>query len=68
MSTTCNQGIVIPTLSTDPCGDIGRIKAECVIDSNLYSDLGLSVNATQQQINQALYLAYKNLKQIVDAL
>lgn len=67
MPTICNQGITIPQLSTDPCGG-ERIKAECVIDSNLYSDLGLSVNATQQQINQALYLAYKNLKQIVDAL
>ena len=67
MSTICNQGIVIPTLSTDPCGG-ERIKAECVVDSNLYSDLGLSANATQQQINQALYLAFKNLKQIVDAL
>lgn len=67
MSTTCNQGIAIPTLSTDPCGG-ERIKAECVVDSNLYSELSLSINATQQQINQALYLAYKNLKQIVDAL
>jgi hypothetical protein len=67
MGTTCNQGIAIPDLSTDPCGG-ERIKAECVVDSNLYNDLGLSANATQQQINNALYLAFKNLKTIVDGL
>ena len=67
MPTTCNQGIVIPALSIDPCGG-ERIKAECVVDSNLYSDLGLSVNATQQQINNALYLAFKNLKTTLDGL
>ena len=60
MATPCNQGIVIPELSTDPCGG-ERVKAECVIDSNLYSDLSLPANATQQQINQALYLAFRNL-------
>ena len=67
MSTTCNQGIAIPTLSTDPCGG-ERIKAECVVDSNLYSELSLSINATQQQINQALYLAFLNLKATTENL
>lgn len=65
MPSNCDTGIVIPSLSQDPChGD--RTPAQCVIDSNLYSELGLSVNATQQQINNALYLAFLNLKNQIE--
>jgi hypothetical protein len=52
---------------TDECqGE--RVKAQCVVDSGIYSELQLSANATQQQINQALYLAFLNLKSQLDAL
>lgn len=61
MKKNCEQGVVIPPLVEDPC-DGERVPANCVVDSNLYSDLGLSENATQQQINNALYLAFKNLQ------
>lgn len=63
----CNNGINIPTLETDPCrGE--RMSAGCLIDESLYSELSLESNATQQQINQALYLAFLNLKSITDNL
>lgn len=62
MSTDCSTGIAIPTLPTDPCKG-NQVSANCVIDSNVYTDLGLPANATQVQINQALYLAFKNLHQ-----
>lgn len=67
MAKICEQGIVVPDLIQDPCGG-ENIKASCVRDSNLYTDLSLEANASQQDINQALYLAFKNLKQIVDNL
>lgn len=62
----CRDGINIPTnLPEDPCGG-ERIPSSCVTDSSLYSQLGLEEGATQQQINQALYLAFINLKGITD--
>jgi hypothetical protein len=51
----------------DPCNG-ERIAAQCVTDSAVYTELGLSANSTQQQINQALYLAFLNLKSQLDAL
>ncbi len=64
----CRDGINIPTnLPEDPCGG-ERINTTCVIDSATFSELGLSENATQAQINQALYLAFINLKGITDNL
>ena len=67
MSTTCSQGLNTPELIEDIC-EGERVLAECVVDSSLYSDLGLSANSTQKQINQALYLAFKILKNILDNL
>ena len=65
MSTPCNNGISIPILETDLCQG-SRINATCVIYESLYSELSLSANATQQEINQAIYLAYLNLKATTD--
>lgn len=59
MSTPCNL-YVAPVFQEDECqGE--RVKAQCVVDSSLYAELGLSADSTQQQINQALYLAFLNL-------
>jgi hypothetical protein len=67
MPTNCSQGLNTPVLDTDPCNG-ERVSAGCVVDPNLYSDLGLPINSTQQQINQALYLALKNLQNQINAL
>lgn len=62
----CNNYIV-PLFQTDEClGD--RKPASCIIDSSIYTELGLEENSTQQQINQALYLAFLNLKTITENL
>ena len=63
----CNNGINIPTLETDPCNG-ERVSAGCVVDSGIYSELSLPANSTQQQINQALYLAFLNLKATTENL
>jgi len=58
---------IVPVFEADPC--LGETKpASCVIDSSLYAELGLESNATQQQINQALYLAFLNLKATTENL
>lgn len=63
---SCNN-YVVPIFEADPC--LGETKpASCVIDSSVYSELSLSENATQQQINQALYLAFLNLKAVTENL
>ena len=62
----CNNYIV-PLFQTDEC--IGERKpASCVIDSSIYTELGLEADATQQQINQALYLSAIASKSITDGL
>ena len=64
----CTQGnITIPTLLTDPCNGITS-SASCLIDSTLYAELGLESDSTQQQINQAFYLAFLNLKATTENL
>jgi len=66
MPTPCNNYIV-PVFEEDVC--LGETKpATCVIDSSLYSELGLEANSSQQEINQALYLAFINLKTLTDNL
>ena len=59
----CNNGITIPILNPDPCEGC-TTNANCVVDENLYAELSLSSNSTQKEINQALYLAFLNLKAI----
>lgn len=66
MSTPCNT-YVQPIFQSDPC-EGERVKAQCLIDDSIYAELNLSANATQQEINQALYAAFLNLKGIVDSL
>lgn len=52
----CNEYIVVPTLPNDECqGE--RIKTGCVYSPNAYTLLGLPVNSTQEQINNALVQA-----------
>lgn len=65
MSTECNTGVVIPTLNQDPCNG-NKISTQCIIDYSLYPELGLSTNPTQQEINNALYLAFLNLKNQIE--
>ena len=67
MSTrTCNNYIV-PLLEIDEClGD--RKPYSCIIDSSIYSELNLESNSSQQEINQALYLAFLNLKATTENL
>lgn len=67
MSEVCNQGITIPPLTTDLC-EGKTTKSACVIDSGVYSELSLPTNATQQQINTALYNAFRSLKTRVETL
>lgn len=66
MAIPCRTAVV-PIFEEDPCN--GETKsAECVIDSSLYSELGLEENSNQKEINQALYLAFLNLKALTDNL
>lgn len=66
MSTTC-KSFVVPTFETDICN--GETKpATCIIDSNTYTQLGLTTNSSQQEINQALYVALISLKNQVENL
>lgn len=66
MGTPCNTYIQI-VQNEDICnGDVKN--ASCIIDSTLYIELGLTENATQKQINQALYNAFLNLKAKTDNL
>lgn len=66
MPAPCNNYTQI-VQSEDICQGT-RTNAACVVDESLYSELGLSENATQQQINQAQYLAAINQKATTDDL
>jgi len=64
---SCNTGISIPELNIDPCN--GNItNAQCVLDSTVYTELGLEANSSQQEVNQALYLALQSQKTIIENL
>ena len=66
MPTPCDLHIN-PVFQEDPCqGE--RTASSCVVDPTVYSELSLSANSTQQQINQAMYLAILNLKATVENL
>ena len=62
----CNTYVQI-VQSEDICQG-NRVNATCVVDESLYSELSLPANSTQQQINQALYLAFLNLKATTENL
>ena len=64
MPTPCNN-FVVPLFEEDICQGT-RTNAACVVDESLYSELGLESNATQQQINQAQYLAALNIKATIE--
>ena len=66
MSTPCGT-YVVPVFQEDPCNG-EMVASSCVVDSSIYSELGLSANSTQQQINQALYLAFLNMKATAENL
>ena len=66
MPIPCNN-YVVPIFEADPC--LGETKpASCVLDPTIYSELSLSANSTQQEINQAMYLAFLNLKATTEDL
>lgn len=67
MQTTPCENFIVPVFEADPCNGT-VVSASCVKDSSLYSELGLESNATQQQINQAQYLASLNTKSVTDNL
>lgn len=68
MPINCGNGnITIPTLETDPCG--GKTTSnKCIIDSNIYSELGLSANSTQEEFNIAIYTAFLQQKALIEDL
>lgn len=64
MSTPCNN-YVTPIFEEDLCQ--GEVKsAACVKDSTAYPELSLPSNSSQQQINQAQYLAALNIKATIE--
>lgn len=66
MSTPCNTYVQV-IQNTDPCNG-ETVNALCIIDSNTYPELGISVNSNQQQINSALYLAFFNFNITITSL
>lgn len=66
MPTPCNTYVQV-VQTPDLCN--GETKpAQCVIDSSLYAELGLEINSNQQQINQAMYLAFINLNSTINLM
>lgn len=66
MSNTC-QSEVVPIYQNDECNG-ERKSTTCIIDENTFTQLGLEENSTQEQINNALYVALISLKAQVDAM
>lgn len=64
MSTPCNN-YVVPLFESDPCNGT-HTDASCVLDSSAYTELGLSEDSSQQEINQAQYLAALNIKATIE--
>lgn len=67
MSIDCNNGISIPTLENDPCNG-KQYSTKCIYDENIYTELGIEADSTQEQINIAIYTAFLNLKATVENL
>ena len=64
MPTPCNN-FTVPIFEADPC--LGEVKsAAWVKDSSIYSELSLPANSSQQEINQAQYLAALNIKATIE--
>ena len=67
MQTTPCHNYTPVVQSEDPCN--GKItNAQCVLDSTVYMELGLEANSSQQEINQAIYVALQSLLSQVEAL
>lgn len=67
MSINCQSGITIPPLETDFCnGD--RKSTKCIYDENIYSELGLETNSTQEEFNIAIYTAFLQQKALIEDL
>ena len=66
MSDNCGS-FITPIFENDPCNG-ERIGTGCIIDSNIFSQLGLGANSTQEEFNQSLYVAFVTLKNRVDAI
>lgn len=61
MPTNCDNGIVIPTLITDPCN--GKTKSsDCIIYEEAITYLGLPANSNITTIIQALVLSLKDAR------
>lgn len=60
----CNSYIV-PIFEEDECG--GEKKStKCVTDPNVFIELGLPANSTQEEINKKLYEALMALKNQIE--
>lgn len=64
---SCNTGISIPELNTDPCNG-KKHNAACVIHTSPITILDLVANSTQEQINNAFVLAITSLINRVELL
>ena len=67
MPTTPCQNYTPVVQSEDPCNG-QTTNAQCVLDSTVYTELGLEANSSQQEVNQALYLALQSQKTIIENL
>jgi hypothetical protein len=67
MNNNCNNGVTVPPLLVDGCKG-STTNALCVKDVTIYPELGLESNSSQQEINQAQYLAVLNIKATTDNL
>ena len=67
MPNNCEQGVIIPLLSTDLCNGETKNSA-CIIHTDPITLLSLSANSTQEEINNAFVLAISSLLNRVELL
>ena len=66
MPTPCNTYVQV-VQNADPCNGESK-PSSCIIETNTYPELGISANSSQQQINNALYLAFFNFNITINAM
>jgi len=67
MPIKCQSGINIPPLENDPC-DGKQYSTKCIYDENVYAELGIEADSTQEEINMAIYTAFLNMKATLENL
>lgn len=66
MSTGCQTYVDI-VQNSDPC-EGKRTDVKCITDTNIYAELGLETNSSQEDFNQAIYTAFVQMKLTIDGL